>query len=191
MQDEVELIKSLKTQNIDSLKHLYQNYRDGFIKWAAYNYNIDREEAEDVCSDTCIDVYQNIVNEKYKKTNESSLKSYFYEVGKYKILNILNKGKTSETHLKIIGERSKDSYGTSDANQQRKEMIQKVKELMDLLDDKCQKVLTLFYYYNLSMEVIAEKMEFKNEDVAKNKKLKCLRRLQIITLERFEKTDFF
>jgi len=191
MQDEVELIKSLKTQNIDSLKHLYQNYRDGFIKWAAYNYNIDREEAEDVCSDTCIDVYQNIVNEKYKKTNESSLKSYFYEVGKYKILNILNKGKTSETHLKITGERSKDSYGTSDANQQRKEMIQKVKELMDLLDDKCQKVLTLFYYYNLSMEVIAEKMEFKNEDVAKNKKLKCLRRLQIITLERFEKTDFF
>lgn len=191
MQDEVELIKSLKTQNIDSLKHLYQNYRDGFIKWAAYNYNIDREEAEDVCSDTCIDVYQNIVNEKYKKTNESSLKSYFYEVGKYKILNILNKGKTSETHLKIIGERSKDSYGTSDANQQRKEMVQKVKELMDLLDDKCQKVLTLFYYYNLSMEVIAEKMEFKNEDVAKNKKLKCLRRLQILTLERFEKTDFF
>jgi hypothetical protein len=41
------------------------------------------------------------------------------------------------------------------------------------------------------MELIAEKMDFKNEDVAKNKKLKCLRRLQILTLERYEKTDFF
>jgi RNA polymerase sigma factor (sigma-70 family) len=191
MQDEETLIKNLKENSTIALQHLYTNYREGFIKWAAFNYNIDKEEAEDVCSDTCIDVYHNIINERYKKTSESSLKSYFYEIGKYKILNIISRGKMTDNHHKIIAERSKESVFMSDAGHHKKEMVEKVKELMDLMDDKCQKVLTLFYFHNLSMELIAEKMDFKNEDVAKNKKLKCLRRLQILTLERYEKTDFF
>jgi hypothetical protein len=41
------------------------------------------------------------------------------------------------------------------------------------------------------MSSIAEKLGMKSEDVAKNKKLKCMKKLQVIVLEKFDKSDFF
>jgi DNA-directed RNA polymerase specialized sigma24 family protein len=106
-------------------------------------------------------------------------------------LNILNRQKISETHLRIIANQQGSSYNNIFETSKNEEITTKVKELMELIDVKCQKVLTLFYFHNLSMEDIAQEMDFKNEDVAKNKKLKCLKRLQHIAFGRYEKTDFF
>jgi RNA polymerase sigma-70 factor (ECF subfamily) len=170
---------------------VYQTYRRDFIKWASFKYSIDAEVAEDVFSDAVLDVYQNVLSERYHKSDRASLKSYLFEIGKNKILNILNRQKISETHLKIMAHQQGSSYNNIFEANKNEEISSKVKEMLDLIDSKCQKVLTLFYFHKLSMEEIATEMEFKNEDVAKNKKLKCLKRLQHIAFGRYEKQDFF
>jgi RNA polymerase sigma-70 factor (ECF subfamily) len=187
--NEEKLIDDFRKHDIGSLKFLYQEYRKDFVKWASFKYTIGEEEAADVYSDAVIDVYHNIVNGRYQKSSTASLKSYLYEVGKNKILNILNKNRISETHLKIIYSRSDSSYNLETGK--NAEMVEKVKELMNLIDQKCRKVLTLYYFHSLSMDMIAKEMDFKNDDVAKNKKLKCFKRLQALVFERFKRTDFF
>lgn len=187
--NEEKLIDDFRKHNIGSLKYLYQEYRKDFVKWGSFKYNIDEEEAADVFSDAVIDVYHNIVNGRYQKTGNASLKSYLYEVGKNKILNILNKHRISETHLKIIYSRADSSYNLETGK--NAEMVEKVAELMGMIDPKCRQVLTLYYFHSLSMDMIAKEMDFKNDDVAKNKKLKCLKRLQSLVFERFKRTDFF
>ena len=192
MQEDEKIINDLKNCSEEALQYLYENYRQQFIKWATYNYHIGVEEAEDIYSDAIIDVYQNIRTGKYIKQNNSSLKSYLFEVGKYKILNLINKKKLNDVHHQNIYHLNVDKRQDSpEVNQFSEDLAIKVKELMNLLDDKCKEVLTLYYFYNLSMEKIAEKMDFKNDDVSKNKKLKCLRKLQELTFERYEKADFF
>ena len=192
MQEEDKIINDLKNCNEEALQYLYENYRQQFIKWATYNYHIGLEEAEDIYSDAIIDVYQNIRTNKYTQQNNSSLKSYLFEVGKYKILNLINKKKLNDVHHQNIYHLNVDKRQDSpEVNQFSEDLAIKVKELMNLLDDKCKEVLTLYYFYNLSMEKIAEKMDFKNDDVSKNKKLKCLKKLQELTFERYEKADFF
>jgi RNA polymerase sigma factor (sigma-70 family) len=190
MQDE-KIISDFRNHDMSALQFVYQSYRRDFIKWASFKYSIEPEVAEDVFSDAVIDVYQNVLSERYHKSDRASLKSYLFEIGKNKILNILNRQRISETHLKIIANQQGSSYNNIFESNKNQEITNKVKELLELIDDKCQKVLTLFYFHNLSMEDIAGEMDFKNEDVAKNKKLKCLKRLQHIAFGRYEKTDFF
>jgi RNA polymerase sigma factor (sigma-70 family) len=190
MHDE-KIVSDFKNHDMSALQYVYQTYRKDFIKWASFKYTVEAEVAEDVFSDAVIDVYHNVLSERYHKTEKASLKSYLFEIGKNKILNILNRQKISETHLKIIANQHDSSYNNIFEINKNQEITSKVKELMDLIDEKCQKVLTLFYYHSLSMDDIATEMNFKNEDVAKNKKLKCLRKLQQLAFNRYDKTDFF
>jgi|WetSurMetagenome_2_1015567.scaffolds.fasta_scaffold35717_4 RNA polymerase sigma factor (sigma-70 family) len=190
MHDE-KIVSDFKNHDMSALQYVYQTYRKDFIKWASFKYTIEAEVAEDVFSDAVIDVYHNVLAERYHKTEKASLKSYLFEIGKNKILNILNRQKISDTHLKIIANQQDKTYNNIFETNKNQEITSKVKELMDLIDEKCQKVLTLFYYHSLSMDDIAAEMNFKNEDVAKNKKLKCLRKLQQLAFNRYDKTDFF
>lgn len=190
MHDE-KIISDFKSHNMNALQYVYQTYRKDFIKWASFKYSIEAEIAEDVFSDAVIDVYQNVLSGRYTRNDRASLKSYLFEIGKNKILNILNRKKISETHLKVISYQQEKTYNNIFETNKNQEITSKVQELMKLIDEKCQKVLTLFYFHSLSMEDIAQEMDFKNEDVAKNKKLKCLRRLQHLAFERYDKTDFF
>jgi len=190
MQDE-KIISDFKKREMSALQYVYQTYRKDFVKWASYKYTIEVADAEDVFSDAVIDVYQNVITEKYKKSDKASLKSYLFEVGKNKVLNILNKQKISDTHLKIIANQQDKEYNNIFESNKNQEITNKIKELMGLIDLKCRKVLALFYFHSMTMQEIAHEMEFKNEDVAKNKKLKCLRRLQQLAFGRYDKNDFF
>ncbi|MCK9612436.1 MAG: sigma-70 family RNA polymerase sigma factor [Bacteroidales bacterium] len=189
MQNDEFIINNLKHGQPKSLEIIYQKHRKDFLRWAVYKYNIETEQAEDVFSDAVIDVYHNIVNGRYTKNVNTTLKSYLFEIGKYKILNLLNKNKMSESHLKRIALNTEYSYQLEQGG--FFDMAKKVNELLLMIDEKCRKVLTLFYFDNLSMEQIAEALKFKNQDVAKNKKLKCLKRIQSLAFGRVSKEDMY
>lgn len=184
-----QIISEFKKGSMQSLEYLYKQYRTEFVRWAVYKYKIGNEDAEDVFSDAVIDVYQNIMTGKYTKNQNAALKSYLFEVGKNKILNILNKKNITETHHKRIRAWADDSYCIDENG--LSEIIARVSELMELIDEKCRRVLSLFYYHNLSMDVIARELGFKNDDVAKNKKLKCLKRLQVLAFNRIDSDDMY
>jgi len=189
MLSDEKIISELKDGNTQPLEIIYEKHRKDFIRWVIFKFNIESELAEDAFSDAVIDLYQNIIREKYSKKENTSLKSYLFEIGKFKILNILNKNKVAETHLKRIADNAEHSYFTEQSG--LAELAQKVSGLLIMLDERCRKVLTLYYYQELSMEQIAAKMEFKNQDVAKNKKLKCLKRLQSIAFGRINQEDMY
>ena len=45
------------------------------------------------------------------------------------------------------------------------------------MGESCRKILSLFYYENLSMKEIVSQMHYENEQVVRNKKYKCLQQL--------------
>ena len=49
--------------------------------------------------------------------------------------------------------------------------------LFEKLGEKCNQILTYFYYNNYSMKEILERMDYGNEQVLRNKKYKCLKTL--------------
>ncbi len=49
---------------------------------------------------------------------------------------------------------------------------------IDTLGEPCRSLLIGFYYEKLSMEELANKLNYKNENVAKQQKLRCKDRLK-------------
>ena len=64
-------------------------------------------------------------------------------------------------------------------------------ELIKQLGEDCQKVLRYYYYERLKMKEIAQLMNFANDQVARNKKAKCLKQLiSIVNRSPFFKNYF-
>ncbi|MCB0617736.1 MAG: sigma-70 family RNA polymerase sigma factor [Saprospiraceae bacterium] len=58
-----------------------------------------------------------------------------------------------------------------------RELSMLVRNKLQELTERCQKILNLFYEEERKMQEIAEEMEFANENVAKKEKFKCKKRL--------------
>ena len=68
--------------------------------------------------------------------------------------------------------------------QDNTELMKLVWKTLDLIDQKCRQVLIDYYYHRLSMKEIMRKMEFKNEQIAKNKRYRCKEKLDGIIADK-------
>lgn len=66
----------------------------------------------------------------------------------------------------------------------QKEMLhQQLEKAISKLGDQCKELLQLFYGFGNSMAEIAEKLHFRNEQVAKSQKYRCLQKAKDLVKE--------
>jgi DNA-directed RNA polymerase specialized sigma24 family protein len=126
---------------------------------------------------TLITFYENVTNGKLS-TLSSSLRTYLFAIGKYKILRDKKKGimyanLDDVPDINLLGN-DDDGY-TLELEQQTK-----VHAALAKLGGDCQKLLELFYFQELCMADIAMALNYKNDNVAKVKKANCMRKLASI-----------
>lgn len=189
--NEKKIISALTKGDTNALKEVYHHYRQPFILWSAARFShLDKTVIEDVYSDLVLDFYENIRKRKYKK--QASLKTYLFTLGRNKLINITKKNAMHyNKESDIISNLERRTTVNPVREQQLGEHNAIVKEMMRGLCSDCQKVLTLFYYHNLSMNEIAEKMGYKNANVAKSKKNVCYNKLKKMMKAAYSKADFF
>lgn len=66
-----------------------------------------------------------------------------------------------------------------------KEKKEEIQRLISKIGSNCREVLTYFYFERMRMREIAELMNFSSEQVAKNKKSTCLKKLKILVAKSF------
>ena len=189
--NERQVIKQLRNRNTQALKLVYDKYRTAFINWAGAKYsNVGRVVIEDVYSEAILDFYENVVKDKYRR--QSSLKTYIFTLGRNKLVNIIKKRIVHQTkEPEIIIETENRAIMNPEGAHFISENAKIVKELMNELCNDCREVLTLFYFHELSMSKIAEKMGYKNANVAKSKKNVCFKKLAKLVQKKYTKADFF
>ncbi|TAE44053.1 MAG: sigma-70 family RNA polymerase sigma factor, partial [Cytophagales bacterium] len=87
-----------------------------------------------------------------------------------------------------LSHETKDSIEFNNFDQQERNNI--IHQAINSLGDTCRKVLTLYYFDNLSMQEIAEKLGFANSDTAKTKKYKCKKELDDLIKSKYKASDF-
>jgi RNA polymerase sigma-70 factor (ECF subfamily) len=87
---EVNIIVRIKSGDERPLYELYRLYRNEFISWCSKNFKANEEQAKDAFQEAILDFHQNIINEKLIELT-SNLKTYLFQLGKFKLLNILKK----------------------------------------------------------------------------------------------------
>ena len=174
--EDSEIINSIKEGEEDGLVYMYTRYRAEFIRWVSKRYQVDDDMANDAFQEAILALRFNVVHNRLKEMR-SSLKTYLFSIGKNQLLNRLKKSnyEISVEDLSSYQGASALVISQKEALTERQELIRKE---IAMMQDPCHSILRMFYYLGYSMEVIAARMSYRNEDVAKSQKLRCLKKLK-------------
>jgi len=173
------IITEIKSGNDDVLMDIYKKYRNDFIRWAVANYNVTVEESKDVFQDILTAFYQNILSGRLTELN-CELRTFLFQLGKFKLINIkkreLHKLRYEEETLYVTPTGIEPIYDFYN----EKHFHYNLSNYLNHLCDNCRMMIELFYIKELPLKQIAIMMGYKNEDVAKNKRYECFKKLTVI-----------
>jgi RNA polymerase sigma-70 factor (ECF subfamily) len=184
--EDQQLIAQIKNGDEDSIVAVYQAHRSGFIQWAQSAYKIDEHTAADAFQDAVICLHSNIIRGKLENLS-SSLKTYLYAIGKNIVRKKLQKevvfDKDESWMLENLYAEPMDHFIVNDRQRF-------VASLMEKIGEPCSTILKLFYFKGFSMKSIADTLNYKNENVAKTQKLRCLTTLKKMVGDQYSGEEF-
>lgn len=132
-------------------------------------------DAEDVIQETMMVFIEMVRENKFR--GEASIKSILYTIAKNLWITKIRKTTQEKIRIeKFIGE-SEIFQDDVMSQIQYRESKQTIEQLFNKIGETCKKILTLFYFEELSFKQILEQTDYENEQVLRNKKYKCLKSL--------------
>jgi RNA polymerase sigma factor (sigma-70 family) len=174
---DAEIIDNLqRNRHVDeSIRHLYRLYYE-FLGRYVVNNSGTWDDAQDIFQESVI-AFINVV-QAGKFRGEASIKTFLFSLNRNIWLNELKKrGRTQLREMAYEKGVDRTEQGIN-AAVEMKEANSELMKIMDQLGEACKKILVLFYYENRSMKEILTSLDFENEQVVRNKKYKCLKRLE-------------
>ena len=172
-----KLIEQIKQGNEDALVKIYVRYKSEFIGWSVKKFNLSHEESEDIYQDAILVFRNNIVSNKLIELN-SSVKTYLFAVAKNIALKKINRSArqlSDEVVDKEPATAKSDAIDYVMADNERQKLIA---NMIEKLKEPNRSILKMYYYQNLSMSEIAEKLNYKNDKVVKAQKVRCMNELK-------------
>lgn len=151
--------------------HLYDLYRGEFAAFARRCYSLDEAAAAEIYQESFIALYENIRRGKLTRLSVS-LKTYLFRIARNKILNARRDAAGKNEELREAFPETGNDEWTA-----RQEIVYRTVQEMQ---EPCNSVLTLYYWERRSMEEIARKLNYAGAQVAKNRKLACMRKLKAV-----------
>jgi RNA polymerase sigma factor (sigma-70 family) len=171
-----ELIRTIKEKrNLDQAAlFLYQEHAivtRSFIMGRGGS----EQDADDIFQETVISFIDTVQKGNFRF--ESGIRTFLISISKNLWLNEMRKRTRSGNREKVFeNNREQEDEGISEVIGNRELKLQ-LQKLLAALGGSCRKILTLFYYENLSMKEIVSYLHYENEQVVRNKKYKCLQQL--------------
>lgn len=164
-----------------ALVQLYHQNR-AQIGQLVLNNQGDEAAAKDIMQESMIALYENVRAGRFK--GASKLSTYLYGIARLLWLNRLKRARLETQKLEQIqAEVAIEALPNWMLEGESKAAIQR---LLSTLGQACQKVLVDNIYFGYDMRAIARRMNFSNEQVARNKKHRCLKKLKQLIQEQPE-----
>ncbi len=178
MSDE-EVIARIKKGDERALDFLYKkNYK--MMTNMIIKNNGSEDEAKDIYQEALIVVWQKVLSPDFVLS--SKLSTYLYSICQ----NLWRK--ELERKNRHTGEEEITKTEITDID--KKERIEVINQCINDLGETCRAILTYYYFDDMSMAEIAEKMGFANADTAKTKKYKCKQELDKMIKTLYKANDF-
>lgn len=172
----------LRNEPNQTLKTIYCNHRKNCVAWLCKNFKCRETEAEDIFQEAIIILYEKVQERKLTELR-SSLKSYLYAISKH--LAFQKQRKSIEV---LFAPSSVEFLANQWVTQQTQETDinnkeQQILTVLQNLRNPCKTILYAYYFKKMSMEEIAQMMNYKSSDVVKTQKYRCMNKLFKIFLE--------
>jgi len=176
--DEKEIFERICRGDEKALESLYKKYYRMMTKMVISNSGTE-DEARDVYQDALVVFWQKARSGKLVMTSKMS--TYIYSVCQ-------NLWRKELERKKRLSNEEKDGAVQMDLDSGERNKI--IAACLNQLGETCKKVLMYYYFDELSMQEIADKMGFANTDTAKTKKYKCKEKLDELVKAQYSEKDF-
>jgi RNA polymerase sigma factor (sigma-70 family) len=181
------LYQSLKNGEDAAFEYLYQLL---YQRIAGYIYlsGGTRDNTKHVVHESIITFLFNLHYEKYQWREEAELMTYVVSIARHK-WSEMNRKSARPVSLDVTTlPPDVEPVSGSDVDEldfEKRRLL--VEQNLKHLGEKCQRCIDLFYFQKKSMQEIAVRLGWANEDVAKKEKYRCLKKLrQLIGLRPWE-----
>jgi RNA polymerase sigma factor (sigma-70 family) len=177
IQTDTEIIDMLLDHRTttEAITYLYREHFEALGRFIMNNSG-NWEDAQDIFQEVMISFVQLVQQNKFRK--ESSIKTILFSMNRNLWFNELkrrDKAQKRERKYESGSENMVDDAGVQIDNRENSVQLLKI---MDLLGEKCKQLLVLFYFENLGINELQNELEYENEQVVRNKKYKCLKKLE-------------
>ena len=165
---DLEIIDKIKSWDIDVYYCLVEKYSDKLLKYISRITNIDLEEAENLLQEVFIKAYKNI-NDYDKSYNFSS---WIYRICHNLTIDFFRKNKNKEAVSLETDEEYKDlieildSWVNLEHDLQDKELLKKIREVINSLDIRYREVIVLKFLEDRSYDEISDILKIPSWTVA-------------------------
>lgn len=168
-----------------TIYHLYHTKLEQYI----CNNGGTPEDSEDIFQEVLIVLYEKLRRPGF--VLDCSLSTFLIAVGKNMWLKKL---KRMRLHNQVIDLNLRKQVQVEEDEPGRyasPEYQQKLMELLSGLNEDCRTVLRLYYFERMNMSEIAKIMGYNSEQVAKNKKSRCMQALRQLIRKIPDKENIF
>jgi len=176
--DEKAIFERINNGDEKALEVIYKKYYRMMTKMVISNSGTE-EEARDVYQDALVVFWQKARSGNLVMT--SKISTYIYSICQ-------NLWRKELDRKKRLTNEQKDAPLHMDVESQERDKI--IAQCLNQLGESCRKVLMYYYFDEMSMQEIAEKLGFANTDTAKTKKYKCKQKLDELVKTQYSERDF-
>lgn len=181
----LDLIRDIKSGKTEGLKQLYFEHEHEFVAWAKAQFQCSETQAEDIFQEVMVIFYENIIQGKIESLR-SHIRTYLFGIGRLLILQQFRKGSRLAS---IDGDndfvREFSEAAVADYRLELSDTQKIMKEALERLGKRCRDLLHLFYYRRYSNESIVKSLGYKNENVVKSQKVRCMKALREMIQQNF------
>lgn len=169
---ETDIISGLERVDIEKQVHkLYELYLEDIVSYIAYRGGT-RDDGADVFQEAVLVLIEKIKSGNFRK--ESSLKTFFAGIAK----NLWLSEQRTRERRKLREENYSSGFELVEDPQAWKIKQKGISVLFDQVGDVCKNILIGFYYEEKSMKDLLSEFDFKNEQVLRNRKALCMKKLK-------------
>ncbi len=171
------IVKLLKQKDKATLQKIYIDNREAFVNFAK-SYHIEEYDSLDIYHDSILVLQENALKGKINDLN-SSISTYLFAIGKYKIFHSFReKAKVNiKDDIEIVEKNFEfdvDFYGENLTKQQTL-----LKEGFKKLGKRCKNILEL-YFGGYDLDEITDILNYSNKNVLKSQKSRCIKQIKNI-----------
>lgn len=157
-----------------AIRHLYQEHYTKVLVYIRQNGGSD-QDAEDLFQEAIVNFIQILGAGRFR--GECSSGTFLYSLVRHAWLNEFKRNRRAKQREEKFG-RGVDTIEL-DISQQlvTEEFRKELDGMIGQLGETCRTILKAFYYEGESMREILNRLDFENEQVVRNKKVKCLKQL--------------
>jgi RNA polymerase sigma factor (sigma-70 family) len=174
---DAEIVSNLRDRDLieETIRSLYRDHYLRLSRYILVNSGSE-QDAEDIFQEVIVAFIELVRKDRFR--GESTIGTFLYSMNRHAWLNELKRrGRADHREKNYEKGRGTIETDASDAISQREESSA-VAALVASLSEVCRKILTMYYYDNLSMKEILAATNYENEQVVRNKKYKCLKQLE-------------